>query len=86
VTGGIGVGFGRLVRRARNGARGGELVAAIPIELAARVAAVGSPAEIATRIAPDRAAGADHVAVVPSTAEDAAGRGVRQAVCSGAAA
>jgi alkanesulfonate monooxygenase SsuD/methylene tetrahydromethanopterin reductase-like flavin-dependent oxidoreductase (luciferase family) len=60
-------------------------VGAIPLELSAQVAAVGSAAEVAARIAAYHDAGADHVGVVPSTAEDPAGRGVlgalaRQAV------
>jgi probable F420-dependent oxidoreductase len=70
------LGFGKLVERARAGARRAELVAAIPLELAARVTAVGSADEIAARIAAYHDAGADHVGVVPSTAEDPAGRGV----------
>jgi probable F420-dependent oxidoreductase len=74
------LGFGALVDRARGGARRAELVDAIPLELTARVAAVGSAAEVATRIAEYHEAGADHVAVVPSTAEDAAGRGVLKAL------
>jgi probable F420-dependent oxidoreductase len=70
------LGFGALVEQARSGTRRSELVAAIPLELAARVAALGGPAEIAARIAAYHEAGADQVAVVPSTAEDTAGRGV----------
>ena len=42
--------------------------------------AVGSGAEIAARIAAYHEAGADHVAVVPSTAEDPAGRGLLEAL------
>jgi probable F420-dependent oxidoreductase len=74
------LGFGALVDRARGGARRAELAAAIPPELADLLAAVGSADEIANRIAAYHEAGADHVAVVPSTAEDAAGRGVLQAL------
>jgi len=79
------LGFRALVDRARAGARRAEIVSAIPHELAALVGAVGTPAEIATRIAAYHDAGADHVALVPSTAEDPAGRGAlgalaRQAV------
>jgi len=74
------LGFGDLVDRARAGARRAELVAAIPLELAAQVAAVGSADEIAARIAAYRDAGADHVAVAPSTGEDAAGSAVLEAV------
>lgn len=43
----------------------------VTAELVAHVCAVGSRAEILDRIAAYRDAGADHVAVVPSTAEDA---------------
>jgi probable F420-dependent oxidoreductase len=71
------LGFGKLVERARAGARRAELVAEIPLELAAHVTAVGSAGEIAARIAAYHDAGADHVGVVPSTAEDPAGRGVQ---------
>jgi probable F420-dependent oxidoreductase len=74
------LGFRTLVDRARAGARRAELVAAIPPELVAQVAAVGSAADIAARIAAYHDAGADHVGVVPSTAEDPAGRGVQGAL------
>jgi probable F420-dependent oxidoreductase len=74
------LGFGGLVDRARTGARRAELLAAIPLELTAQVAAVGSPAEISKRIAAYHEAGADHVGVVPTTAEDPAGRAVLTAV------
>jgi probable F420-dependent oxidoreductase len=75
-----GLGYGALVDHARGGARRAELAAAIPLELTARVAAVGSAAEIGARIAAYHQAGADHVAVVPSTAEDPAGRRVLAAL------
>jgi len=74
------LGFGDLVDRARAGARRADLVAAIPFELVARVAAVGGAAEVATRIAAYHEAGADHVALAPSTAEDPAGRGLLDAL------
>jgi probable F420-dependent oxidoreductase len=67
------LGFGSLVERARAGTPRSELAAAIPPELVAQVSAVGSRAEIADRIGAYHDAGADHVAVVPSTAEDPAG-------------
>ena len=76
------LGFGSLVERARAGAPRSELAAAIPPELLAQVAAVGSRAEIADRIAAYRRAGADHVAVVPSTAEDAGGAAAFAAIGS----
>jgi probable F420-dependent oxidoreductase len=75
-----GLGFATLVDRARSGARRSELVSEVPLELTAQVAAVGSAAEIAARIGAYHEAGADQVGVVPSTAEDPAGRGVMQAL------
>lgn len=74
------LGFGSLVERARSGHGRAELAAAVPPELIARVSAVGSRAEIAERIAAYHDAGADHVAIVPSTAEDPAGAAVLAAV------
>ena len=74
------LGFGSLVERARGSAPRSELATAIPSELVAHVCAVGSPAEILDRIAAYRDAGADHVAVVPSTAEDAGGAAALAAV------
>jgi len=79
------LGFGSLVERARAGARRSELATAIPSELVAHVCAVGSRAEILDRIAAYRDAGADHVAVVPSTAEDAGGVHALRAVSTDAA-
>jgi probable F420-dependent oxidoreductase len=71
------LGYGALVDRARaGGTRRPDLAGAIPVDLIAQVAAVGSTLEIATRIAAYRRAGADHVAVAPSTAEDPAGRSI----------
>jgi probable F420-dependent oxidoreductase len=74
------LGFGALVARARAGAPRSELVAAVPLGLAARVAAIGADAQVAARIAAYHDAGADHVAVVPSTAEDPGGRAVLEAL------
>jgi probable F420-dependent oxidoreductase len=74
------LGFGELVLRARSGARRAELVAAVPQELLARIAALGNPSEIAARIAEYHAAGADHVGIVPATAEDPCGAGVLEAI------
>jgi probable F420-dependent oxidoreductase len=71
------LGHATLVARVRGGGlRRAEIVAAIPIELAAQVGAIGTAAEVAARLDAYRDAGADHVAVVPSTAEDPAGGGV----------
>jgi probable F420-dependent oxidoreductase len=74
------LGFGSLVDRARAGERRGELAAAIPHELVARIGAIGTAAEIEARIAEYHDAGADQVALVPSTAEDAGGETVLAAL------
>jgi probable F420-dependent oxidoreductase len=68
------LGFADFVERARNGARRSELAAAIPLELAEQLAAVGTPEQVAARLRAYREAGADTVAVIPVTAEDPAGR------------
>lgn len=70
------LGFAELVERARGGARRAELSAAIPIELAEALGAFGDPEQITARLQAYLRAGADTVAVVPVTAEDAAGRRV----------
>jgi probable F420-dependent oxidoreductase len=77
-----GLGYADLVRRARDGVRRAELATAIGRELLAQVCALGSREEIKSRIAAYRQAGADTVAVVPSTAEDPSGRSVLEAVTS----
>ena len=74
------LGFAELVERARSGARRAELARGIPFELLEQVGAVGSEQAVAARIAAYFDAGADVVAVVPSTAEDPGGRGVLSAV------
>jgi probable F420-dependent oxidoreductase len=74
------LGFDPLVARARAGTRRSEVAAAIPPQLIARIAAVGTAGEVAARIAAYHDAGADHVALVPSTAEDPAGRDVLEAI------
>lgn len=74
------LGFEALVDRARTGGRRADLAAAVPLELITQIAAVGTPSEIAARIGAYYQAGADHVAVAPSTAEDPAGRGVLRAL------
>jgi probable F420-dependent oxidoreductase len=78
------VGFGTLVERARSGASRAELAGAIPVELVAQLGALGSSDEIARRIAAYHQAGADHVGIVPSTAEDPAGRRVMAELASAA--
>jgi probable F420-dependent oxidoreductase len=68
------MGFDDLVRKARAGATRRELAAAIPIELLDTVGALGNADRVAARLSAYREAGADCVAVVPSTAEDPGGR------------
>ncbi|WP_326834227.1 LLM class F420-dependent oxidoreductase [Amycolatopsis rhabdoformis] len=68
------LGYGDLVTAARAGVPRAELK--VPPSLVADVGALGSATEIRSRIAAYRAAGADHVGLVPATAEDPAGRTV----------
>ena len=68
------LGFADLVERARSGARRADMAAAIPLELAGQLAALGTPDQVADRIQAYLDAGADTVAVIPVTAEDPGGR------------
>ncbi len=68
------LGFADLVAQARGGARRADLAAAMPLELAQQLAALGTPDQVADRINAYLDAGADTVAVIPVTAEDPAGR------------
>jgi probable F420-dependent oxidoreductase len=68
-----GLGFEALVDRARSGMSRRELVKEIPLKLLEQVGALGSAHELAARIDAYHEAGADHVAVAPSTAEDPGG-------------
>ena len=68
-----GLGFGDLVDRARAGTPRAALAEAVPSKLVAQIGALGDTGEILARVAAYHAAGADHVAIVPSTAEDPAG-------------
>lgn len=68
------LGFDDLVRKARGGATRRELAAAVPVELLDQVGALGDADRVAARLCAYREAGADCVAVVPSTAEDPGGR------------
>jgi probable F420-dependent oxidoreductase len=70
------LGFGDLVARARAGASRAELADAIPPQLPAAVGAIGSGSEVVARIESYFEAGADHIGIVPATAEDEAGRRV----------
>ncbi|MCU1699785.1 MAG: oxidoreductase [Mycobacterium sp.] len=74
------LGFGDLVARARAGASRTELADAIPPRLPAAVGAIGSTSEVIARIESYFEAGADHVGIVPATAEDPAGQRVLSAV------
>jgi probable F420-dependent oxidoreductase len=70
------LGFGDLVRRARDGTRRSELSRSVPLELISQVCAIGSADEIAARIARYHEAGAQVVGVAPGTAGDLDGRAV----------
>lgn len=74
------LGFGALVDDARRGRPRRELATAIPRELLAAVGAIGSAAEITSRIAAYHDAGANDVAIVPATADDPAGRRLLTAI------
>jgi alkanesulfonate monooxygenase SsuD/methylene tetrahydromethanopterin reductase-like flavin-dependent oxidoreductase (luciferase family) len=74
------LGFADLVVRARSGATRRELAATLPVELLDSVSALGSTARIAARLKEYGAAGADCIAVVPSTAEDPGGRAALSSV------
>jgi alkanesulfonate monooxygenase SsuD/methylene tetrahydromethanopterin reductase-like flavin-dependent oxidoreductase (luciferase family) len=76
------LGFLDLVRRARAGVQRFELATAVPFELLDQVCALGSPEGIAKRLRAYHDAGADNVAIVPSTAEDPGGRAALAAVAS----
>ena len=75
-----GLGFGDLVDRARAGMPRAALAEAVPSELLAQIGALGDAGEILARVAAYQEAGADHVAIVPSTAEDPAGGRLLEAV------
>jgi probable F420-dependent oxidoreductase len=70
------LGFGSLVDSARADARRSELAREITIELLSQVCAIGSEGQIRARLERYRAAGATRIGIVPTTAEDPAGRRV----------
>jgi probable F420-dependent oxidoreductase len=72
------LGHGTLVAQAKSGVARKEL--AVPRSLLDAVCALGSAVEVRERIADYHRAGADHVGVAPSTADDPAGRRVLAAV------
>jgi len=69
-------------RRARAGGRRFELASGVCVELLEHVCALGAAERIAERLAAYHEAGADSVAVVPSTAEDSGGREVFGAIAT----
>lgn len=77
------LGFDDLVQRARSGATRRELATAIPVELLDQVCALGSAYRIAKQLQAYTDAGADCVAVVPSTAQDAGARATLAALNGG---
>ncbi|MEO6029685.1 MAG: LLM class F420-dependent oxidoreductase, partial [Candidatus Binatia bacterium] len=74
------LGFGALVDAARAGRSRLDLAAEIPDAMADAVGAIGDRATIEARIAAYHDAGADDVALVPSTAEDPGGAAVLSAL------
>jgi probable F420-dependent oxidoreductase len=74
------LGFSDLVQRARTGVSRAELAQGIPDELLGHVCAIGTTDEVTARITAYFDAGADVVGVVPSTADDPAGRAVLSVV------
>jgi alkanesulfonate monooxygenase SsuD/methylene tetrahydromethanopterin reductase-like flavin-dependent oxidoreductase (luciferase family) len=74
------LGYGDLVQRARAGAGRLELADHIPADLLGQICLAGSTERIAETLRAYHEAGADCVAVVPSTAEDPGGRAVLTAV------
>jgi alkanesulfonate monooxygenase SsuD/methylene tetrahydromethanopterin reductase-like flavin-dependent oxidoreductase (luciferase family) len=76
------LGYGDLVRRARAGAGRLELADHVPEDLLKQICLAGSTERIAASLRTYHEAGADCVAVVPSTAEDPGGRAVLAAVAA----
>lgn len=74
------LGYGGLVARARAGASRGELADALPVDLVETVSAIGSIEDISARIDEYHRAGADHVGIVPATAQDPAGAALLSAL------
>lgn len=68
------LGHGELVARARAGTPRSELAQDIPVSLIEAVGAIGSAEDIVRRVGEYFEAGAEHVGLVPATAEDPAGR------------
>ncbi|MHB8671030.1 MAG: LLM class F420-dependent oxidoreductase [Acidimicrobiales bacterium] len=73
-------GFGGLVEAARSGTHPRQLAEAVPSELLEAVGAIGTDKEVSARLDEYRAAGVDHLAVVPATAGDPGGERTLQAL------
>lgn len=67
-------GFGDVVALAKSRPHPREVLAAMPSELCATVGLVGDVATVHARVAEYRSAGVDEVCLVPTTADDPAGR------------
>jgi alkanesulfonate monooxygenase SsuD/methylene tetrahydromethanopterin reductase-like flavin-dependent oxidoreductase (luciferase family) len=78
----IELGFEELVLSARAGTRRSELAAAVPVELLRALCAIGSRAQVLTRLEEYRTAGATHIGIVPATAEDPGGARALEALGS----
>lgn len=76
------IGYADLVERAQSGASRAELAQAIPDDLLDAIGMLGSPSRIAGRIADYHRAGADHVGLVPATAQDPGGHHLLSALPS----
>ena len=74
------LGYGDLVQCARSGAPRREVADGVPRELVEAVCAVGGTHDISARVDDYRQAGADHIGIAPSTAEDPAGRRALEAL------
>jgi alkanesulfonate monooxygenase SsuD/methylene tetrahydromethanopterin reductase-like flavin-dependent oxidoreductase (luciferase family) len=73
-------GFGELVQFARSRPHPRELLAATPPELARAIGLVGAGSDIERRLDAYRAAGADEVCLVPTTAGDPGGQRTLEAM------
>ncbi|WP_037079570.1 LLM class F420-dependent oxidoreductase [Pseudonocardia spinosispora] len=74
------LGYGSLVTRARAGTSRAALADDVPLDLVASVGAVGSIEAVVERIDEYHRAGADHVGIVPATAQDPAGAALLEAL------
>jgi alkanesulfonate monooxygenase SsuD/methylene tetrahydromethanopterin reductase-like flavin-dependent oxidoreductase (luciferase family) len=76
-------GFADVVRFARTGPHPGELLAAIPPDMAGHVSLLGSSPEVRARLAEYGDAGVDQIAIVPGSSDaDPAGVATLRALAS----